>query len=525
MYGYLRVHHLLLPLILFIILLIVSIAWSMKAKRVSTLSSISSVKRFKWPALIGLILIIGLGLLIIFQKKLGMGQKSQSNNAVSYLNIIPSQNTSSRFPTISLNYIWGTSINSSAVSYQMADYDSKNNQVLFYPYGTSGTGKMHIDSGVLLSYHPGNGSFTDLSNWRSADLSQIVGPNAIDFGGGFLDSSTNYAYLPPLRKFTNGKTSRNGETVKVNLSKEYINPNDPSAYESFDISSLPGISEVGSFAGVFGNGYAYYAPTFDFSDGNWHGAFVRYNSLKSFSDQSAWQWYNINNLTTPADTSLGGMQSMAFKSPFVYLIPFINGNFVKGQTGASKLVRYDSTKDFQSASSYQVFDLKTLSQKFSVDSSQLAGFTGGINVGNSLLFVPSSNTITGAKFSLHSTSIALLFDTTNPNLSDLAAWQAIDLTKVNPLASGYQFGWLDKDGFVFFVPTRNSTIEKAPPFIVWNSHLPFSSPSSWTSYNNPVSIWSTGAAYDPNTNTAWFAPYGAGQTSGSARITQLQEKY
>jgi hypothetical protein len=214
---------------------------------------------------------------------------------------------------------------------------------------------------------------------------------------------------------------------------------------------------------------------------------------------------------------LGGMQSMAYMAPYVYLIPFLNGTY-SAPKAASKIVRYDTSKPLGSASSYETFDLATLAAPGL--ESQLNGFTGGIPVGKNLVLVPW-----GSRNLSKTNSVALLFDTTQP-LADKSAWQVMDLTTVDPKAGGYQFGWLDRNGYVWFVPTHNYDGFKPaiPPFIAWNSQVPFTCASSWKSYPDSQPIWSCGAAYDPATNTAWLSPYGE-PAGGSlvASITQLQE--
>ena len=180
------------------------------------------------------------------------------------------------------------------------------------------------------------------------------------------------------------------------------------------------------------------------------------------------------------------------------------------------------TKDFESASSYATLDLTTLALPSAIQP-RLKGFTGGIVVGQSLVMVPW-----GLRNDMQTESVSLMYDTTK-DLTDATAWQTIDLTTVDPKAGGYQFGWVDKNQYVWFVPTHNydtTTAPAIPPFVVWNSTLPFASASSWKSYPNTTPDWLTGAAYDPATDTAWLAPYGT-PVGGpeSALIVQVQESY
>jgi hypothetical protein len=432
-----------------------------------------------------------------------------------------------KFPRISLSCIDPRTINPQAFSYQMADYDAKRNQVLFYPYGSIGSIAFPAtNSGMLLIYDVGNNDFTNPARWKALDLSRIINPDTVNFGGGFLDDQDNFAYLAASGKARNRNQLLSAPdnpaiAVKLDLAKQHANPNDPTAYESFDLRRLPGIPYAGGFSGVFANGYAYFCPTLDMSNGFFHGALVRYNSAEPFSLASSWQWFDLNRITDPPDPELGGMQSMAYIKPYVYLIPFISGRY-KHAKQVSKIVRYDTTKDFQSSSSYQMFDLRTLPVPAAIKV-ELRGFTGGVVVGKKLVLVPW-----GSRDNQETAHVAAIFDATK-QLNDPAAWEYIDLRAVNPKAGGYQFGWHDKNGFVWFVPTHNydaTTRPLVPPFVAWNSALPFNDPSAWTSYPNSFAIWSTGAGYDPTSNTAWFAPYG--EPLGGLvvpLIIQLQEIY
>jgi hypothetical protein len=203
---------------------------------------------------------------------------------------------------------------------------------------------------------------------------------------------------------------------------------------------------------------------------------------------------------------------------YVYLIPFqygASGNVKE----ASKIVRYDTTKNFQSASSYEFFDLSTLPVAAAIKA-QLGGFTGGVVVGQSLVLVPW-----GSRGNQQTNHVAVIYDTTRA-LNDPTAWQYMDLHAINAEAGGYQFGWVDKNGFMSFVPAHNYNMESpsVPPFITWNTTLPFTQVTSWETHPNTTGAWSTGVAYDPGTNTAWFAPYGSPSGNYVPLITQLQEK-
>ena len=471
------------------------------------------------------------------------------------------------FPAIApggLTYFNPTILNPNAFSYQQADFDPVHNQVLFYPYG-SPTGTPAANSGELLVYKPASGGFSDPANWVEVDLtSPSVGlsPYAWNFGGGFTDGSgpttsiaganPGYAYLPagPRNSIPGGasRTQQGNVTVQVNLANLASDPQNlhGQTYRYIDLSTIPAITALGGFSGVWANGSAYYCPSLNNSNGNSNTVLIRYNSgLGMFNDPAAWQSFDLSTIpvaqgTGPADPELGGMQSAAYVAPNVYLIPFLNGNELSVGTSnptlktASKVVVFDTADSFQSGGSYQTFDLSTLSSISPTlfpggISSKFSGFTGGVvvNGGTKLILVPW-----GSRDLKISSSVAVEYDSTKA-LNDPAAWTYIDLTTVDKKAAGYQYGWLDKDGFVWLVPTHNYQATSAPanpPFAVYNTALPFNQAASWTTYpnNGPGgrAVWLTGAAYDPNTNTAWMSAYGIPPTSTTTEVSynlELQE--
>jgi hypothetical protein len=401
--------------------------------------------------------------------------------------------TAGAFPTIAASYFDPTKVSAQAFSYQMADFDAPRHRALFYPYGSITTPK--ATSGAFLTYDVSRGAFTDPASWTSTDLTEVVGPGAVDFGGGFIDPVGGFAYLSA------GAQGASPVTVKIDLAKQQANPNDATAYAAFQPRSLPGIPYVGSFAGTFAAGHAYFSPTLDGAKDRFHGTLLRYDATGAYGDARAWSYFDLTTLGSPSDPALGGMQSLTYLAPYLYLVPFANGSNTSPTLG-SKLVRYDTTKPFDAAASYEVFDLSTLSTTPAIRA-QLGGFTGGIVAGTRIIFVPW-----GIRTTMVTNSVALAYDTTKA-LADASAWALIDLTSVDPKAGGYQFGWLDRDGYLWMVPTHNyHFVPAAPPFLAYDTKRPFTCASSWKAYPNDKPIWSTGAAYDPSTNTAWLSPYG-----------------
>lgn len=466
------------------------------------------------------------------------------------------------FPTVaSKTYENTNNLCSACFSYQMTDYDSVHNQTLFYPYGSVSSSPL-ANSGSLLVYTPTPGGFATGANWEVLDLTSLVATNAYNFGGGWTDGSgpatslaattPTYAYLPPgPRNTVVGTIASQGDiAVQINLANLASHPTTPAGtagtpYKYIDLATITGTTYVpsgfpaiGSFAGAWVNGSSYFCPTLSNQGAVADGILIRYNSaLGAFDSANSWQYFNTNTIPSqyslPNDTTLGGQQSAASVGTTLYLIPFFTGTI--SFRPDSKIIAYDTTKSFTTASSYKYFDLSTLFPGApSTTNAHLNGFTGGVAVGGRyLVLVPW-----GVRNTQVTNSIALIYDTTLA-LNNPAAWQSIDLTTVNAKAAGYQYGWLDKWGYLWFVPTHNFNATTDPsiaPFVAWNTKLPFSQASSWNSYANNgfngtvgacagsptmagCDVWMTGASYNAATNTAWMSAYGAPPTSTPVEIS------
>lgn len=399
----------------------------------------------------------------------------------------------SGFPNITIETFDPTAVHPDARRFQLADYDRKRNQVIFYPEGEFPFPLVRHPTalGTLLTYDVGR-EFKDLRSYHAYDLTQLVDPSAGGFCGGFLDENDDYAYLVPLYKVTpkQGPLSRpvapNGLAVRVDLNRDL---NTPAAYQKFDFGTL-GLPQTGYCDGIGVHGYEFFVPVKEIHS-KLNGFLLRYDSSKDFRSRSAWSWFDLTTINADAT----GFQSVAYAPPYIYLVPFFK----------SVLVRYNTTLPLQAASSYEVFDLRNVT-------SQPVGLTGALVVGNDLVLIPWDD-----PKHLRAVTIALLYNT-RKSLTAAESWTSIDLKKVDPRAGGYQFGWLDKNGFVWFVPD-NFLFFGVPPLITWNSRLPFDQPSSWKTYPSAGIPPSTGAAYDPKTNTAWLAPYG---TPKNFRIAQIR---
>lgn len=405
-----------------------------------------------------------------------------------------------RFPEIVLRSFAPTAVHRDARRFQLADFDARRNRVLFYPEGDFPFPifERHPTALGVLLVHDARGGFADPASYRAYDLKRLVSPHAGGFCGGFLDRKGDFAYLAPLYDIERGKglfhglhSIANGLAVKIDLAKPL---DDPRAYRSFDIAAL-GISPLGYCHGTEADGYAYFGPAGTGEMfGDFNGTFLRYDERKDFADKAAWQWFDLKRI----DADAAGFQAVAYVAPYVYLVPHFR----------PAIVRYDTRQPFNSAAAYQAFDLSAVTR-------EPRGLCGVVVAGKTLVFPP----LIDPKH-VRTIGTALAYDTSKP-LHDASAWRALDLAKVHPRAAGYQFGWADRNGFVWLVPD-STVFHRVPPLVAWNSRLPFDDPRSWKAYPTEGRIPpSTGAAYDPAANRAWLAPYGDSKTFD---IVEIEER-
>lgn len=397
----------------------------------------------------------------------------------------PAAEAAPSFPRQTLDFFDATKVHPKARGFQLALYDAKGKRAIFIPWG----GYTDKPLGVILGYHTDRGFFA-IESYDAVDLTTLIGPVAEGFAGGFLDEKGDWLYFVPFRKDTSSGVQPNGLALRFNLSKGL---SDRSAYQTFELATLPSPPpRLGWATGALADGFAYYVPVVEArTPYQPHGVFLRYNTAKVFNDPSAWEWYD---LAANVHRKAWGFQSNAVKLPWVYLIPFGVGNSV--------IIRYNVSRPFRERASYEAFDLAALHP-------EAKGFTGAVVVGDDLVLVPWRDRSRPRRQC--SMSVAAAYNTQMP-FSDANAWSFIDLTAVHPNARGYQFGWVERERFVHFVPTGNFAIGAPPPFVVWDSRRPFTHASSWTSHPSKGVPPSTGAAYDGT--YAWLAPYGMDGNSG-----------
>ncbi|HEU4758414.1 MAG TPA: hypothetical protein VFT91_00370 [Dehalococcoidia bacterium] len=378
-----------------------------------------------------------------------------------------------------------TQISPYCKGYQDAAFNGQ--KAFFGPYrrkDVSGS----VPHGWFLAYDTGK-PFTSAGSWETADLAALVDPAAQGMLGVVIDSTTGKLLLVPYEKDIGYGKVPNDLAVLFDTSRPLT---DPAAYQKYHI----GGALVGWASGTFLHPHFYLCPVNNVSTGALHGRLVRYDVRKPFARRTSWQSFAV----TAVHSDAMGFQSTGNDGRWVSFGPFAR----------TVAVRYDSTKPFRSASSYDTVDLTDPQ----LGGANAKGYTGIVVApiprasGAYIYYVPWCWHGPGSTVTYLST--AARYDNRKP-FTDPTAWEFFDMATVNAVAKGYEGGWYDNKT-VNFVSTFNGV--DPPPVASHDPGRPLNDPGAWTFTNVPVTYPpSTGAAFDVNA-AAYAAPYGIDGDSG-----------
>ena len=186
-------------------------------------------------------------------------------------------------------------------------------------------------------------------------------------------------------------------------------------WETFDISSyvLDDAGDLPAFvAGAFDGRYVYFAPQRVGYTDALMGLVLRYDTTKTFSDAGSWQSFDTASML---DSHASGFGGIGFDGKYVYLTPAYN----------SVAVRFDTAGDFMDKAAWSHIDLATLP-----GAANISGTTA-IAAGKYVFFGPSLDYM-------------VRYDTTLP-FDQAGSWVGVD--EVSLAAAGtYDFGGAAFDG-------------------------------------------------------------------------------
>jgi hypothetical protein len=159
-----------------------------------------------------------------------------------------------------------------------------------------------------------------------------------------------------------------------------------SSYTFFNTSTFPQPSTARGFVGaIFDGRYIYFIPRSNSGVMNFfHGRISRYDTFMSFTDVNSYSNFD----TTTINSKSKGFNGAIFDGRYIYMVPFEN-NDVGGQGSHGLIVRYDTTKPFLNTNndSYQIFNSADVHP-------DTVGFSAGVFDGRYIYFVPYRLTTT-----------------------------------------------------------------------------------------------------------------------------------
>ncbi len=208
------------------------------------------------------------------------------------------------------------------VSHQSAVYDGR------YIYLVPGSEEEGGESGKAVKYDT-QGEFTDPASYLTYDAGNTAGLDCRSYDGACFDG--RYVYYAPLND--------RGFVLRHDTGGDFTAPEN---WTALDVSGLGLDMCVGA---IFDGRYVYYVPYA-------HSVAVRYDTREDFEDLRSWEAYDAAN-TSGLNTN--GYDGAAFDGRYIYYIPFYEGNESK-EGFHCRVLRYDTLKTFQDPSAWEAAD-------------------------------------------------------------------------------------------------------------------------------------------------------------------------
>jgi len=290
--------------------------------------------------------------------------------------------------------------------------------------------------------------FTSNTAWQSVDIHTYIDSTMV---GGVFDG--RYVYSPGRPLNVNAAGDVVDESVIVRLDPQAAFDSADS-WSSFNLSTVRGDNDptVPGYQGVeFDGRYLYFAPTYaELGDTSpLSGSIARYDTMREFTDASAWDAFD----TTTLDASAAGFTGAVFDGTYVYFVP----SYGMDRTTAV-VTRHDTTGDFADAATWETFDTATLD-------AAAKDFSGGVFDGRYVYFVPTDTLSQG---------LITRFDTQG-TFTDAAAWSTVNPGPLAPTHSAWSFVCGAFDGHYVYFVSRDGYLLRYDP------DTAFDATASWTS--------------------------------------------
>jgi hypothetical protein len=298
-------------------------------------------------------------------------------------------------------------------------------------------------------------------DFQAADSYEVydaVNTNGLDtsgFTGALFDG--RYVYFNPK---TSNSTGYHGRVLRYDTRGSFSSP---SSWTAYDAGNTGGLTTVGYFGSVGDGKYIYFVPGHDNAANGWHGRVLRYNTTADFNTASSWSSYDAGN-TGGLNTK--GYEGGIFDGRYIYFVPSLDNT----SAYHGRVLRYDTTGDFNTAGSWTAYDATT------TDGLNTVGFTGGTFDGRYIYFSPTS-----AASGNHARS--LRYDTTG-SFTASTSWSAYDAGNTNGSNNTKGYGGASYDGkYVYYFPYWYATGGYHGRVLRYDTTGAYKSASSWSSFD------------------------------------------
>lgn len=286
--------------------------------------------------------------------------------------------------------------------------------------------------------------------------------------------SVSFWFKPSLNNWSNKPESLLSKRASPPLSafSEIRN------WEVYDATNQSSKNDVRGFVGaVFDGRYVYCSPWWKGGEEQISGKILRYDTHKPYADSTSWLVYDAESEDGHED--IRGLEGAVFDGRYVYYVPLHHEG-----TYFSKVLRYDTQKDFQSDSSWDVYDAAHRDED-----GMMNGFVGAVFDGSHIYFIPNPF-VPHARVLRYSVGADFVND---------EAWQVFDLTELTTHdyeGKGF-FGGIFDGKYLYFVPFTNDGM-----ILRFNTELDFLDKASWSTVSIAevlpvgVNLNFAGAAFD-----------------------------
>ena len=207
--------------------------------------------------------------------------------------------------------------------------------------------------------------FSTTASWSAYDAGMTGGIGTKGYNGAVFDG--RYIYLTPFGydPFAHGRVLRYDPQADFKTA---------GSWSMYDAKNTDSLDTRGYYGSAFDGQYVYFTGFHNGSE--FHGRMLRYDTQGSFDSAASWDAYDANN--TGGEITIG-YKGAIYDGQYIYYVPFRDGEFRHG-----RVLRYDTQGDFKTAGSWNAFDAGN------TDGLDTRGFVGAVKDDRYIYFIPYS---------------------------------------------------------------------------------------------------------------------------------------